>query len=218
MFFLWLLRLLHFLSKNSVKKMSTKPLPPTYTMKVILVGSSGVGKTCLVSSYFENPFDVQALPTVAPASCNATITLPSNERVELQIWDTAGQERFQAISQMFYRDSHIAFVCFDNTSIDTVANWVERVRSEVAECLIFLVLTKADMYTLEELEDLKHKGLNLKEEQEAYGFYYTSSKKRIGIEELFVEAAKCCNLVYQSNRPTVDIGDSSVPQEKKGCC
>ena len=189
-----------------------------YVMKAILVGSSGVGKTCLVSSYFESPFDVQALPTVAPASCNATINLPNNVKVELQIWDTAGQERFQAISQMFYRDSHIAFVCYDNTTIDTVHNWVERVRSEVSECLIFLVSTKCDLYTPEELEEVKRKGEALKEEQEAYGHYITSSKTRTGIEELFVEAAKCSSLVYQSNQPVIDIGNSNTSANKAGCC
>ena len=198
--------------------MSGKPLAPTFTMKVILVGSSGVGKTSLVSSYFENPFDIQGLPTVAPASCNATITLQGNVRVELQIWDTAGQERFQAISQMFYRDSHIAFVCYDNQTFDTVPSWIERVRSEVPECIIFLVATKSDIYSEEEISDLKNKGERMKEDQEAYGLFLTSSKTRTGVEELFTEAAKCCHQVYQSNQPTVDIGGNQETPKKGGCC
>ena len=195
----------------------TKPLSPTYTMKVILVGSSGVGKTSLVSSYFENPFDGQALPTVAPASCNATVTLPGNVRVELQIWDTAGQERFQAISQMFYRDSQIAFVCYDNQSVDSVQNWIERVRSEVPDCLIFLVSTKSDMYSADDIEAIKAKGEELKEEFEAHGHYVTSSKTRTGVVELFIEAAKCSSIVYQTNQSTVDIGTDQAPN-KSGCC
>lgn len=193
-------------------------IAPTYTMKVILVGSSGVGKTSLVSSYFENPFDVQALPTVAPASCTTTITLPGNVRVELQIWDTAGQERFQAISQMFYRDSHIAFVCYDKDSIDSVPNWIERVRSEVQDCIIFLVSTKSDLLDAAQLEEVKAKGEELKQEVDAHGHYVTSSSKRIGVSDLFMEAAKCCTIVYQSNQPTVDLNSPSQEQGGKGGC
>ncbi|EAX91725.1 small GTP-binding protein, putative [Trichomonas vaginalis G3] len=189
-----------------------------YAMKVILVGSSGVGKTSLVSAFFENPFDLQALPTVAPASCNATINLPGGTRVELQIWDTAGQERFQAISQMFYRDSHIAFVCYDTTTEDTVPSWVERVRSEVPDCIIFLVSTKSDTLTPEQLLKVREKGQKFVDEQEAYMHCITSANKKNGVQELFTEAAKCCTMVYQSNQPTVDLTPTGGDNKKTGCC
>jgi len=186
-------------------------------MKVILVGGSGVGKTSLVSAYFENPFEVQALPTVAPASCNATIDLPGGVKVELQIWDTAGQERFQAISQMFYRDSHIAFVCYDSLSDKTVEDWINKVRSEVPECIIFLVSTKCDLLNTEQSEQTIAKGKEMKERFDAHYHILTSSSNRTGVKELFIEAAKCCQLVFQSNQPTIDIDHN---QNNRGgpCC
>jgi small GTP-binding protein len=72
------------------------------SVKIILVGSSGVGKTCLSASYQKQNFNKNTAPTVAPASsCRVVI---------LQIWDTAGQERYASISQLFFRDSNVAFV------------------------------------------------------------------------------------------------------------
>jgi GTPase SAR1 family protein len=58
----------------------------------------------------------------------ATVKLPDNIEAELHVWDTAGQERFQSIGSMFYRDSDIAFICFESSTINSIAGWVERVR------------------------------------------------------------------------------------------
>ena len=197
--------------------MSRSNQPQVHIMKVILVGTSGVGKTSLVSAYFDNPFDVQALPTVAPASCNATIELPGNIKVELQIWDTAGQERFQAISQMFYRDSNIAFVCYDQNTIETVDDWIEKVRAEVPDCLIFLVLTKCDMLSEEQKAIFEDKGKDLKEKTGSSFFIMTSSSLKTGVKSLFTEAAKSYSIVFQSNQPIIDIGGDSQTRSKS-CC
>jgi small GTP-binding protein len=89
-------------------------------IKVILVGSSAVGKTSLINAYFDQAQDLETSPTVAPAFVATSIKLSSDQLVELHIWDTAGQERFQSIGGMFYRDSDIAFVCSDFSRIDTV--------------------------------------------------------------------------------------------------
>jgi Ras-related protein Rab-7A len=82
-------------------------------IKVILVGSSGVGKTSLINNYFDQPHETDTSPTVAPALVATTISIPSGQPVDLHIWDTAGQERFQSIGGMFYRESDVALVCFD---------------------------------------------------------------------------------------------------------
>ena len=119
---------------------------------------------------------------------------------------------------MFYRDSQIAFVCYDDQNGDSVSNWVERVHSEVPECLIFLVSTKSDTYTEEEIQAIKTKGEELKETYEAHGHYITSAKERKGVTELFEAAAKCSSLIYQSNQPTVDIGSTEQTGKKDGCC
>ncbi|KAH0795629.1 small GTP-binding protein [Histomonas meleagridis] len=187
-----------------------------FSLKVILVGNSGVGKTSLVSAFFENPFETQSLPTIAPASCSAIIPLDNNVSVELQIWDTAGQERFQSISHMFYRDSHIAFVCFDKESVDSVEIWIGRVRAEVPECAIFLVTTKSDLLVDTERTELEEKGAEMIKRFGAKLHAFTSSSKGTGIKELFRSAAQFVNQIYVSNQPTTEI-DLTTKQETKKC-
>lgn len=188
------------------------------SLKVILVGSSGVGKTSLVSSFFDNPFEKQELPTVAPASCSATIKLENDQKVELQIWDTAGQERFQAISKMFYRDSHVAFICYDSTTTDSVEQWVQRVKAEVPSCILFLVTTKADLITSQdEMDQCIEFG---KELSDKYGFkqhIITSASTGSGVKELFTLAAKHYTDVNKPSKEQVNLNQTKPP-EKKNCC
>jgi small GTP-binding protein len=189
-----------------------------YALKVILVGSTGVGKTSLVSCYFNNPFDAQSLPTVAPASCATTVKLDDNVQVELQIWDTAGQERFQAISKMFYRDSNVALICFDSTTMDSIGSWIGKVREEVADCFIFLVATKVDLLNEEETSDcLRITG----EKQAEFGTQMgvlTSSVTSVGVKELFTEVAKCVEQIYVTNQPSVDLNASQEQKPADPCC
>ncbi|KAH0795555.1 small GTP-binding protein [Histomonas meleagridis] len=169
------------------------------TLKLILVGSGGVGKTSLVTKFYNQQFETQTLPTVAPAFCSANIPLKNGLSVELQIWDTAGQEQYQAICQMFYHDSNIAFVCFDKSNIDTVEQWVLRVRSQVPDCLIILVSTKVDLLSSEELIQLKKDGKEMVSKYKAEAHFLTSSQTGQEVTNLFYEAANCIEKIQDTN-------------------
>ncbi|OHS99961.1 small GTP-binding protein [Tritrichomonas foetus] len=190
------------------------------SLKVILVGSSGVGKTSLVSAYFDNPFENQELPTVAPASCTATVTLDNARKVDLQIWDTAGQERFQSISQMFYRDSHVAFVCYDIENTESIDQWVERVRQSVPECVIFLVTTKADLLTTDQQTECADKGNAAAKRLNCKLHLLTSAQNGLGVKELFMNAAQTINNINpQHTENAVDLKkDQKKPDKKDKCC
>jgi GTPase SAR1 family protein len=82
-----------------------------------------------VNASFKYPLERQSLPTVALSSFMASISIGSL-KVELQIWDTARQERFQSISKMFYRESSVALVCYDQARFDSTGSWVANVREE----------------------------------------------------------------------------------------
>lgn len=195
--------------------MAEEPNKPS--LKVILVGSSGVGKTSLVSAFFENPFDNQDLPTVAPASCTATVTLDDGTKVVLQIWDTAGQERFQSISQMFYRDSHVAFVCYDLEREDTVEQWVDRVRNQVPQCNILLVTTKADLLSQEDQVSCADRGAELMRRLNCKLHLLTSSATGLGVKELFQHAGKFYAEINPPTTETVKVDESNNKKDKK-CC
>jgi small GTP-binding protein len=185
-----------------------------YSLKVILVGSTGVGKTNLVNSYFKHLFDRNTLATVAPSSCSTSIRV-GNMQVELQIWDTAGQDRFQSISKMFYRESTVAFVCYDETRIDSIDTWVGNVREESPDCLIFLVTTKSDLLSANEVGKMLVIGEEKRVELKAKCHILTSAVTGDGVEPLFIEAAKMAKEIYKSNTPVVEMGQ---PREKQGGC
>lgn len=198
---------------NSAANKGRRPL------KVILVGSSGVGKTSLINAFFEQPYETDTQPTVAPAFCSATVTLQDNSQVELHIWDTAGQERFQSIGGMFYRDSDIAFVCFDKTTKETIPDWIDKVRKQVADCIIFLVATKSDLMSEAEISELENEKAAMIETHGAKQFFITSAQGGDHVKDLFTGAAKCIEQICAPATPaTVKVEARPSQREKKGCC
>jgi small GTP-binding protein len=184
------------------------------SVKIILVGSSGVGETCLSAAYLKNTFDRTTSPTVAPAYSCRTVKRSNGSVVVLQIWDTAGQERYSSISQLFFRDSDVALVCFDpndQPSVAGVREWVQRILDEVPDCRLLGVLTKADKVDKPEeaLEHCKAVLGDLGFEQ----FFITSALARQGVDAPFAAAAEAarCDAVGSLARP-------SLAEKGKPCC
>ena len=197
---------------DSTGRNSRRPL------KIILVGSSGVGKTSIINAFFEQPYETDTQPTVAPAFCSTTIELADKSQVELHIWDTAGQERFQSIGGMFYRDSDIAFICFERSTKDTIPDWIDKVRKQVPECIIFLVATKCDLMSEEEQGELLGEKNALVQANEAKQFFLTSAQRAIGIQELFTAAAMCVDQICAPAVPaTVKVEERKQNTGKKPC-
>jgi small GTP-binding protein len=192
--------------------------PNLRPLKVILVGATGVGKTSLINAYFDQPHQTDTPPTVAPAFCATTVTLDGGKEVELHIWDTAGQERFQSIGGMFYRDSDVAFVCFDKPAIGTISDWVGKVRRQVPDCIIFLVATKQDLLSDDEMTELSESRQNLIDEVNAANFLVTSASLGKGVKELFSAAAKCVDQVCAASEPATEtVLTAQTAQTNEGC-
>ncbi|EMG46697.1 ypt71 Ypt/Rab-type GTPase ypt71 [Candida maltosa Xu316] len=128
----------HRLSPEPTPSTSTQPTP---TLKVVLLGDSGVGKTCLRSQFVHHVFTNAYKATIGGDYLTTTVKLlPSNEtttnqqqqtptNVNLQIWDTAGQERFNSISQAFYRGTDVCVLVYDVTNYESVLSlrdWFNR--------------------------------------------------------------------------------------------
>ena len=100
---------------------------PSY--KVILLGDSAVGKTCLCARYLTGDYGEQK-PTVGIGFNDTQIT-KDGQPARLEIWDTAGQEKFRSFAPMYYRGAHAALVCYDSTnpaSLNGARQWVEELR------------------------------------------------------------------------------------------
>jgi len=195
----------------------TKQVP---TIKVIIVGNSGVGKTSLVSALFNQQFDFQPMPTVAPAYNCFEVKRDDDVVVTLQIWDTAGQERYHSVNQLFYRDSDVAVVCYDPTKIESfnaVAKWVECVRDEVPDAKIFLVLTKSDLYENDDQKQFLDDAQTMSNNISADRVFVTSSSKKTGIEAVFKSAAEISSIVPATS--SIVVGKSpETKAESNNCC
>ncbi|XP_061605494.1 ras-related protein Rab-26-like isoform X3 [Phyllopteryx taeniolatus] len=91
--------------------------------KVMLVGDSGVGKTCLLVRFKDGAFLAGSFISTVGIDFRNKVLSIDGVKVKLQIWDTAGQERFRSVTHAYYRDAHALLLLYDvtnKTSFDNI--------------------------------------------------------------------------------------------------
>ena len=120
---------------------------PDYLFKALVIGDSGVGKSCLLLRFAQDKYEQNYLSTVGVDYYNRTINI-DGKRVQLQMWDTAGQERFRTITRSYYRGSQGIVVVYDVTDNDTFENvkhWLDEIEKNAGSDVIkLLVGNKSD--------------------------------------------------------------------------
>jgi len=119
-----------------------------YLFKFLLIGDSGVGKSCLLLRFADDEYSETYLSTVGVDFKIRTIDV-DGKKVKLQIWDTAGQDRFKAIVSSYYRGAHGIIIVYDVTdrgSFTNVKYWVKEVDKYAKPDIVkLLVGNKCDM-------------------------------------------------------------------------
>ncbi|KAE9415715.1 hypothetical protein Angca_006984, partial [Angiostrongylus cantonensis] len=122
---------------------------PKTRVKVVIVGSSGVGKTSLIYRHRYGSLSGPYTSTIGASfvECEVETTF---ENITLQIWDTAGQERFRCMVPMYMRNSAAAIIMYDVTnwqSFKDVDKWSEEIRRccGIPDPLLILVGNKCDL-------------------------------------------------------------------------
>merc|ERR1712071_147884 len=103
--------------------------------KLLLIGDSGVGKTCILFRFSDDAFNTTFISTIGIDFKIKTIEL-QGKKIKLQIWDTAGQERFHTITTSYYRGAMGIMLVYDITSVktfDNIAKWLRNI-DEVIIC------------------------------------------------------------------------------------
>ncbi|KAL9653077.1 hypothetical protein ABK040_006296 [Willaertia magna] len=118
-------------------------------VKILIVGDSGVGKSCLLVRYSDDEFLESHLTTIGVDFKIKTETLKDNRTAKIQLWDTAGQERFSSIVSAYYRSSNGIMVVFDLTneeSFKNIAKWLSQIKQHGLDNVsLVLVGNKSDL-------------------------------------------------------------------------
>uniref|UniRef100_A0A452YAZ4 Ras-related protein RABF1 n=1 Tax=Aegilops tauschii subsp. strangulata TaxID=200361 RepID=A0A452YAZ4_AEGTS len=88
-------------------------------VKLVLLGDSGVGKSCIVLRFVRGQFDPTSKVTIGASFLSQTLALEDSTTVKFEIWDTAGQERYAALAPLYYRGAGAAIVVYDITSAES---------------------------------------------------------------------------------------------------
>ena len=161
--------------------------------KVVLVGDTGVGKTCIIQRYVNNNYEENVESTVASTYTYNVLNFPNyNKSISFDIWDTAGQEIYRALAKNFYLNAAIGVLVYDikrQSSFDSIKNyWYDQLKESGEENMMFAVVgNKWDLFNEEEVYEEEAKKF-----AKSIGaiFKLTSCKESIGIDELFSECGK----------------------------
>ncbi|CAL4064139.1 unnamed protein product, partial [Meganyctiphanes norvegica] len=135
--------------RHSIRRHSLQVEPCDYTFKIMLIGDSCVGKTCLMTRFKDGTFlSGTFISTVGMDFRNKVVTVDGS-KVKLQIWDTAGQERFRSVTHAYYRDAHALLLLYDVTnkgSFDNTRAWLAEVHEYAQDdVVIMLIGNKGDV-------------------------------------------------------------------------
>ena len=161
--------------------------------KVVLLGDSGVGKTCIISRYISGSFDSNSASTNGASYASKKVEYKDiNKTLILDIWDTAGQEKYKSLTKFFYKDAAVAILVYDislKQSFENVKNyWYQQIQENGDKNMVLGIAgNKCDLYEEEAVPEAE-----AREFASSIGaiFGLTSAQNNTGINELFQDVGK----------------------------
>eukprot|EP01059_Diplonema_ambulator_P021061 TRINITY_DN3505_c0_g1_i1.p1 TRINITY_DN3505_c0_g1~~TRINITY_DN3505_c0_g1_i1.p1 ORF type:complete len:224 (+),score=40.29 TRINITY_DN3505_c0_g1_i1:53-673(+) len=202
-----------------------------YLFKYIIIGDSGVGKSCLLLQFTDKRFEPIHDLTIG-VEFGARMVVIDQKQIKLQIWDTAGQESFRSITRSYYRGATGALLVYDVTrreTFDNLKSWLNDARDNAnTNMTIMLIGNKCDLESKRQVA--KEEGEKFAQEN-GLVFMETSAKTALGVDDAFVNTAKSIYEKIQkglldpaqvAGRPA-NKGPTSLPsrpegKKKEGCC
>mmetsp|Transcript_16804 Transcript_16804/g.20528 ORF Transcript_16804/g.20528 Transcript_16804/m.20528 type:complete len:211 (-) Transcript_16804:235-867(-) len=161
-----------------------------YLFKYIIIGDTGVGKSCLLLQFTDKRFQPVHDLTIGVEFGARMVTI-DNKQIKLQIWDTAGQESFRSITRSYYRGAAGALLVYDITRRDTFKHlsvWLEEARQHSQSNMVIMLIGNKN--------DLEHRRAVSFEEGKAFAdangliFMETSAKTAFNVEQAFINTAE----------------------------
>ena len=204
------------------------------SFKIIVIGDSGVGKSCLTTQAVRNNFEEFYTATVGFEFLTFNMRI-NNNVLKLQIWDTCGQEVYKSLISNFYRNSSLALILYAINNQDSFIHaetWLNDLKNQAnPNVRVFLVGNKSDLENERVIS--KEQGEKFKEEKKLDKFIETSAKTGENARGALLEAAKLLYKDYLKAKQTLanggNIGDDNQKGDRlerknpgnkgrKGCC
>ena len=185
------------------------------SIRVIIVGDSSVGKTCLLLRQTEKKYFADSKTTTVASFLKSVIQISPKEHVNLDLIDTAGTEKYKSLSTLFFRHAQIALICFsspdlNDDAIKSINQWKNDVLAVEPKCKLVLVGTKSDLLPLDKTEFLENIS-KLQKESDIKNIFITSSVTGEGVDALF-------NSVALMDKPLDHHNDDPTINERKNYC
>lgn len=157
------------------------------TLKILIIGESGVGKSSLMLRFTEDNFDPEQTLTIGVDFKTKRLTIDGNT-VKLAIWDTAGQERFRTLTPSYYRDAQGAILVYDVSNYSTftkLETWLNELEtySTKSNIVKMVVGNKIDV---DNREVSREEGMHFARRHQTL-FIEASAKTKDGVQGAFEE-------------------------------
>lgn len=187
-----------------------------YLFKLLLIGDSGVGKSCLLLRFADNTYTQDYISTIGVDFKIRTIEL-DGKTIKLQIWDTAGQERFRTITSSYYRGAHGIIIVYDVTdqeSFNNVKQWLQEIdRYATSGVMKLLVGNKADLSDKKVVDYTAAKEFS---EALDIPFLETSALSSSNVEQAFYTMARQIKAQMTSNAGSNNASNAKSNVNLKG--
>ena len=198
----------------------TKNKDYDYIFKLVLIGDTCVGKSCILVRFSDDIFDDNYVTTIGVDFRFKTMVV-KNKVVKIQIWDTAGQERYRSITTAYYRGAAAIIICCDCTnkeSFNNIKNWVEEIGKytdkDAVDKIVFM--NKCD---LTEERCIQKDEIDKFEKENGIKVLEVSAKTGEGIDkgfEYIIE--KLIDKNDNKNSNTLTLKGEGLLGNKDGCC
>ena len=201
------------------------------TFKIIIVGNSGVGKSCFLKRAAQRKFTENYQATIGFEFLLMYYEV-NGIKMKLQIWDTCGQEMYRSLIQGFYRNTALTVLIYginEQKSFDDLDGWIKDIRSSTDNGQpIFLIGNKCDLEA--DLRQVTEKDAKEFAENNSLEYFCeASAKSGLKIDETFTKIAgylykenylkgKSKFKKLKMNSSGGDLHLNNPPNRKKGCC
>ena len=192
--------------------------PNIESAKIVIIGESMVGKTCIAIRYFEKTDNFDEIQETICAGYFKKVVKLDDSEIELIAWDTAGAERYRALTPIYFLDASAALIVYsvDNPkSFEALDSFHQLILDKAPDILTYVVGNKIDLENERKIDFFQ--GKNYADKIHAEGYFEVSALTGENIDFLFTEVAsnpKLKKKYFEENTAHHELEEN----EKKHCC